>query len=403
MISLFQHSNPTQARRSILTSVNFLSPEKRVLFPTNSNHGRIFLTLGLVYLFAISSLLRANVDYLDDARRKADGFPGWDSFSRYLSDILSKLINTNSYLADSSPLTQLIAVLLISLASLLLIVTFTRGDKISWFSVVAVLPLGISPYFLECLSYKFDSPFMALSLLCSVLPFLWIHENTLLYLVTVILCTLVVCTTYQASLGIFPVSILFFLFLRWQRRENDKKDIPVFFSSVGGYLIGVLFFKIFLMKSFDSYVDSTMFPLKDLPLGVARNIGIYLQHVYTDFDNKWIIFIAILCVCYWLHMTLTTKRNRLLTAFLALLCLLATLCLCFGVYISFESPLFECRAMYGFGAWIAILALLSTGGSTKSTLPSFVAKIVSFCLSWCFFVFAFVYGNALGTQQEFVG
>jgi hypothetical protein len=52
--------------------------------------------------------------------------------------------------------------------------------------------------------------------------------------------------------------------------------------------------------------------------------------------------------------------------------------------------------MYGFGVFLAILAVLCVF-SNRNT----VAKIVALALSWCFFVFAFSYGNALSDQQRY--
>lgn len=50
--------------------------------------------------------------------------------------------------------------------------------------IAAVVPLGLSPWFLECFSYKFDSPYMALSVLASVIPFIFgrrIFINSLVF------------------------------------------------------------------------------------------------------------------------------------------------------------------------------------------------------------------------------
>jgi len=177
-----------------------------------SQYKKPFLMLFMMYMLAASAIIMANVSYIDDMGRKAWGYSGWDTFSRYMSNFFSQLIHTNSYLADISPLTQIIAVLLITAASLIVIITFSEADKISFWSLVAVMPLGISPYFLECISYKYDSPYMAISIFASVVPLLFYKYNSTIYVPIVLLGTLLACTTYQAALGIFPTAVLILAF-----------------------------------------------------------------------------------------------------------------------------------------------------------------------------------------------
>jgi len=137
------------------------------------NEKRAAAILFAVYLVAMIPLLRANYDYIDDSGRKLYGYTGWAAFSRYISEYLSHVLHAGNYLADISPLPQLLAVGLLVAASILLIEQVHREqgiEQISLWDIAAVLPLGLSPYYLECLSYKYDSPYMALSVLASIAP-----------------------------------------------------------------------------------------------------------------------------------------------------------------------------------------------------------------------------------------
>ncbi|MCD8379594.1 MAG: glucosyltransferase domain-containing protein, partial [Lachnospiraceae bacterium] len=349
------------------------------------------------YLLAVSAILRANIDYLDDMRRIAFGIPGWEDCSRYLSNFLSQLLNTNSYLADISPLTQIIALLLLAAASLIVICTFSQDVRISAWSVIAVLPLGISPYFLECLSYKFDSTYMALSVLAAVFPLLFLQENIRIYMLTVILCTLVSCLTYQASLGIFPLMILFLSFLQWLRGENTHQIFRLVGYSAAGYFCGGVIYSSFIMTSIESYAGSDLFSFGDMLPGVISNLRKYYTYVLSDFDFKWLAFIGILLLSFVILSVVNTCRKKWHTAIFSLLTVAAALCLAFGPYVALSQALFQCRAMFGFGACIAMVAVICV-----SYPHSQIAKAASFSLSWCFFVFGFVYGNALAEQQRYV-
>ncbi|MCD7752411.1 MAG: hypothetical protein LUI10_11870 [Lachnospiraceae bacterium] len=55
--------------------------------------------------------------------------------------------------------------------------------------------------------------------------------------------------------------------------------------------------------------------------------------------------------------------------------------------------------MYGFGVCIAIFTVIVTDSGSRAF--SQIARVGSLGLSWCFFVFCFVYGNALTEQQRY--
>lgn len=142
------------------------------------------LEISIIYFIALLSLFRANFNYIDDLGRVAQGYRNWINWSRFISQELSVLINTQKILTDISPLTQLIAILIIALAGVIIIYTFTGKKTVQLSMIAAVVPLGLSPWFLECFSYKFDSPYMALSVLASVIPFIFgrrIFINSLVF------------------------------------------------------------------------------------------------------------------------------------------------------------------------------------------------------------------------------
>lgn len=140
-----------------------------------------FVTLTAIFLIGIIALLRTNYNYLDDSARVLRGYKGWDDFSRFLSNFLSPFIHAGNYLTDVSPLPQIIAAFIMGLSAAILIYIISENKKFSWWNIFAVIPLGLSPYFLQCFSYKFDSPYMALSVFASVFPLLFRNHNKILY------------------------------------------------------------------------------------------------------------------------------------------------------------------------------------------------------------------------------
>ena len=100
---------------------------------TTLTAGKGFLILTAIYFVGISAILRANVNYIDDWGRVAEGYRGWENFSRFISNGVSTLIHTDNYITDISPFTQLLAVFIVAFAGIILIyVTYERNVYTVW-------------------------------------------------------------------------------------------------------------------------------------------------------------------------------------------------------------------------------------------------------------------------------
>ena len=88
------------------------------------------LVLSLLLLLSISSILRANFKYVDDIGRTVNGYRGWSNFSRYLSSFLSIFLHGDAYLTDISPFPQILAIFIMTIASVILLHLFSNGKKL---------------------------------------------------------------------------------------------------------------------------------------------------------------------------------------------------------------------------------------------------------------------------------
>ena len=372
---------------------NYIFDYKKLIKPA--------VILLIIYLLATYPIIRANFNYIDDFGRVLSGYRGWDDFSRYTNQFLSIIIHTSTYMADISPLPQLIAVIFLVLASIIVLYTFKNGEKYSVFYILAALPIGLCPYFLECLSYKFDAPYMALSIFVSTLPLLFSKmdnkKDIFKYCVMSIIGTIIMCTTYQASSGMYPVLVLFLSFKMWKEKD-DKSAIKLIITSGISYIIGLLIFKFFIVTTVSSYVSSTFLDMREVLKGSINNIITYYEYVQNDFRSIWILLIQLIGISFILVNTLESKRNKIISFFISTAVFILALTLAFGLYPALDKPLFAPRAMYGIGMVIALLCLNSTNTTKKySIIPKFLVLM----LSGMFFVFAFVYGNGLSEQKRF--
>lgn len=363
---------------------------------------KYFLLFILIYCVALIPLFRANFNYIDDIGRVTEGYQF--HFSRFTSDGLSGIVHDGGeFLADISPFTQLIAIVFLSISSVIAIYLLTeqkKDSKINLWYFCAALPIGLSPYFMENMSYKFDSPYMALSILCAISPLIFYHpdKKPLGFMLAGIISTIVVCTTYQSSTGIFPAMVILLALAMFNRKENWNDILRFVLCAVGAYIAGMLIFRFFIMESTleSGYVDSDLIEIGNFVPGVIGHYLDYAKRFYNDFSTKWLIALVIIVVGFIVTNCINTKRHKCAAFFASILALVAVGALSFGVYPFIKQPIFEPRAMYGSFTSLALLAIVAVDFK-KAYLP----KLCVAYIAYAFIVFAMAYGNALNVQQTY--
>jgi len=357
------------------------------------------LLLSGLSALGMASVIRANFSYVDDIDRAATGYHGWNGWSRHVDDILSTFIHADPILTDISPLPQILGMLFSAAAAVICVDVLggkTRGKKISIPALISGLSIIISPYFLENLSYKFDAPYMGLSLFFSVLPFLFIPSRKAFVFSSVAsLCLM--CMTYQASSGIYVLMVIAICFRDWNYRRKAGKETAVF-AGLGAlsFCAAMLLFRFCFMVagSTGHGVSTAMLPADVFVPGVWKNLQTYAKTINSDFSVIWKVLIAAVCLCFIAHSVKHTKQRRWVSLLVCLGVMALSFALSYGAYLFLESLLFAPRALYGFCVFIALLGICAVSEKSKS------AFVCVFALNWCFFAFAFSYGNALADQKR---
>ena len=353
------------------------------------------LIMSGIYLLGIISLLRANFLYRDDITRSAwGGAGGWYDWSRYVSEFLHVFIHGDINLTDISPLPQLLAIPILAIGSVLLVYVLNHSN-ITIIGLLASVPLGLSPYILECLSYKYDAAYMALSILASIFPFLF-HIRTKAFMFCSVISLLVMCMTYQTSSGIYLLITMVLGFNDWISKRKTNREVFLFLGRAGlSFCLAMAIFKFFLMRPYNTYVSNAMFSLPQLLPGVLTNIKTYINTINCDFGYIWKALIGLI-FCFFVGKSVyISRRNQMISFVTAIVVLCVLFVLSFGVYLALGHPLFEPRALYGFGALIAIIGIYVVYKFNNT------AKVLVLALSWSFFVFAFSYGNSLADQMRY--
>ncbi len=357
-----------------------------------------FLWLIFGYIVALLAILRANYYYVDDVGRALVGYHGWLNWSRHVTEWLSLLVHPTPRLTDISPFPQLLAVAIMALAGLLVIYTFTGKKEIRWPLLLGALPMGLSPWFLECFSFKFDAPYMALSVLASIVPFLWWAKDEKKFYEISFLGLLVMIMTYQASAGIFIIEALFLAFLSWMRGETGKTIFCWLFRAALIYAVALLTFKAFFMRPpIDFYISIDMVPLREMPAVFISNAKAYLGTAWQDLNSVAQSLVAALATLWLLRAWKFTRRNRIFTLLLSLLFLLITSVLSYGPYLVLEEPFLFPRGLLGMGIWFSFVAIsLLSMGQRKGA-----AKWLMLLAVWQLITGAAAYGDALAAQKQY--
>lgn len=357
-----------------------------------------FITTFIIYLIALTPLIRANFNYADDSIRNLTGERGWENYSRYLNNFLSTIIHPNRFLTDISPFPLILSIIVLCLSSMILIYKISDNNEFSFWKVASVIPLGLSPYFLQCLSYKYDSVYMAISILVCIIPIIFYNKKWYVYSISTIICIICMCTIYQASSGIYLMLVLIIALKKWNNKENSK-DILFFVSiSAISYIIGLFMFKTLIMKDTNSFYASTMvFPLDNLFKGITNNVLEYLRQIRDTLTNFWIIIITIISISFIISSCIKSKQKIYFSIPVSIIVIILMVISSFGMYTLLEKPVFSPRGLYGFGIYIALISLYSI-----DIKKNYISKIACVLLAWVFINFALTYGNALSEQKRYM-
>ena len=351
-----------------------------------------------VYLLGFFTIIRANFSYLDDLYRSVSGDRGWYDWSRYVSEFASIFVHADTNLTDISPLPQLLAILILSVSSVLLV--YVTGNKqITIARLLASIPIGLSPYFLGCLSFKFDAPYMALSILASIIPFLFISRKKA-FLFCSVVSLLIMCMTYQTASGIYLLIAILLCFQDWNRRKKSTKEILSFLGmALLAFCFAMILFKLFIMKTIDltdyNYTTTEMHRLSTMVSGILINVKDYLMTIHSDFGMTWKIGIVLVCILFVIKSIHLSLQKKTLVFFVSILVIGSSFILSFGIYSLLTTPMLFPRSLYGFGVFLAILCIYVVSDYKK------IAAITALALNYCLLTFAFSYGNALADQARY--
>lgn len=369
-----------------------------------------FIVVAIIYTIAMISIIRANYSYMDDNGRAINGYAWNFDFNRITSSLLGYVLNTNLNLSDISPLPQILAILSLSITSLIITKVFCAG-KIKYPQLISSCLIGLTPFMYGCWVFKFDAPCMAISLLASVTPLLaWDKLNAATLsrkraawaFATTVLCMMIMWTSYQASSGILPVFVVGLAVLELVRGAKIKDILLRCSFYATAYATGVLLFKlIFPNTNGAGYRATDLFSITELLPGVIGNIkGIFLA-IKSSLNAYWILLIAVIiisylvgCASYCHHKAIRLKNLLVSIVGLSLMFFLS-----YGAYLVLCDAPTNGRSLVGIGAVLAAVAII--GLCVTSRLMHICLCLTSTFTVYSFLVYGLAFGNALASQEKY--
>jgi len=190
-------------------------------------------------------------------------------------------------------------------------------------------------------------------------------------------------------------------FQYWNRGEKTNKEILSFIGAAAfAFCFAMLFFKFFLMRTFDeresTYLSNAMYPMAHIIYGMLNNLKIYALTINHDLGVIWKVGIGVILVFFIIQSISKSVHKKISSFFISITVLFLSFILLYGIYLLLAVPIYSPRALVGFGVFLAVISIYIVSNLKQ------VATITVIALNWCFFTFAFSYGNALADQGRYI-
>jgi hypothetical protein len=375
---------------------------------------QIFGILFLGYfLFVLYPILRANRLCNDDLVRSLDGVYAWDINGRPLTTLLMQLLEFKlPSLVDFAPLPQLLAIALLAFIGVLIA---RRYDiRSPWLAALLALPLGAQPFFLESLSFRFDAPAMALSILLALLPITTLRSGRIRFWLGALSLLGCLCT-YQPALNVFLMFVLLDL-LAMQAESAEPKQLMLQISRyVGQTLLALAIYQWRVAPSIKEWVQEhsqTIHSIHQLGI-VGQNARMMAAYLLDAMPHRWmhvflpmIVLAAIPPLVIGLRYAIGSPRPLWLKTGIivfAILVPVAALVFLAGPMLLLVSPVIMPRVFPSVGALLSasLVALYIASAAARKTWAAYLNFAFAGICALGMLVFAGIYGDALAAQQHY--
>lgn len=368
-----------------------------------NNFSKILAIL-IGYLTVAVYLGNVNYYYIDDISRRVNGSTGFgEHYARYFSEYSSYLVQGSGHLTDLGLTTYILSAIVLTFTSSLAIYILSENRQITWSAAIASLFIGLNPWSLELLSFRFDTPYMMISLLVSFLPFLWYHSNKVSFGVSSVISIFIMFNSYQASSGLYIILVLLVGMLDFLKTLNLKEHIFTLITSAIYYAIalGAYFIEMKFNPQLANRGDNaSIAALGQLPFAIVRNLRTYLLTYLNELPYLWKLLIIIIILVFIIKVVYNYKKNKVINFIVVIIYSLMAMIFSLGVYVASATDLADDRPRYAYGLAIMIaLFMIYIVNDKKNSVQNILGKISVLLLSYYVFSFSLAYIAALDNQK----
>ena len=363
-------------------------------------------------------LLTTDRLYIDDIGRSTSGESGWSGVGRPLADILITLLHLGTPLNNMFPLPQIISLCFISVTCTLLSRTYSIKSPI--IAAVCTLPLVGQPYYLENMSYSFDSPSMTLALSFSVCAAMSLADTRKCSFIISVILTFLALNLYQPSVGAFCVTYMFLVIKNVNVTIKPHKYLITHVTRITAcaglaFLLYVPIAKKFAVADY-AVLHSKLIGVHNAYGRIFDNTAYYIRALLGDWSGNIagyifaFIFVSFLIVSLvqtiWSGHSFSVGRRNLLYAVLSLVLGLLTVVASYFPQMFLENPLLFPRMFIGFGAllsccclyvWSALEAKEFGLGKYEQYIKAIPVCLVAYAL----ITFSYSYSRANAAQKQY--
>lgn len=369
-------------------------------------HKATFYAFLLCYSLFFITIISAHYLYVDDRHRAFFGYLYWDVDGRYFTYYLINLFTIDGRVLDVWPIPQLLSLVIMAL------VTSFIGFKLCMnrlAAVILLLPIFANHFYLENISYVFDSVAMTASVAFSLFAVMLLSTNKSRDLSSFLISSVLIFLSlhaYQISLNVFLVSLsLMSSYLLF--KEDVRRSLFVFISGFISACLAFVLYRVSLqLLSGGDYSNerSSTIEVSQLYPKVFENFHLIFQHAHEWLGvdaGIWLIivlllsFVALVVSCRQLNEQWGVWYAVLFCAFN-----FAALLAVFGPVVLLENVRVYPRILVAAGVYVSLTAAICYQLCTsKWVRRALLVSVVVFI----FYAFktSVVYGNALSAQKDF--
>lgn len=374
------------------------------------NYKIFFATLSAMLLYFLP-LLTTNHYYIDDLGRSIEGYAGWSRNGRPVADLIFYILSFGSPLTDISPLPQIFATIILSMAVYLTAVKFVgNSDKFLPVAILACFPIAISPFYLENMSYKYDAFPMSMSVFCALFPFIIEWKSKLYMFLACSVSVLLTLCMYQASINVYVIFTVIYVLHQFKRKRDVDGLISIAVSAsamvISYILYSVLIAPKFLKGDYNiEHSQISSFGISELTAAVSKNSSTFIYVLNSSITLPLLLLVACSVALATLSIIKLCRDGnhsntaiRLSRSIVIIISPVVVVLMIAGPMLLLKSAVVSSRVFVAFGAVIIYFNLLAIWlfGEKKKTMGAI------FFLYFFYFIGAsYSYGNALNNQEKY--